>query len=304
MLPAVLLGPLAAFLLWDAVRGGTLFLRDINMVWLPQVETFVHCVSAGSWPLWDPYSGFGRPLLADPRAGVLYPPTWLNLLLPPATAYTVLALGHLVLAGVGLHRLLRHWGVAELPALAAAALVGVQVLAGSPDYCALTLVVSAILSLTGPAAPPLPRRVAALSGALALAAVLSAAQWWPTLDVVLSSARLGQAAAATTWSAHPWTLLELVVPLRWADLPLTTGAMTEILDSKEPWLRSVYLGLASFPLVVAGAFVARLRRRALLVVLVLVLGLLLALGARGPLAPLLTGVPRFPVKALVPVALA
>lgn len=351
-----LLAALAAFLLWDAVRGGTLFLRDINMVWLPQVETFVHCVAGGSWPLWDPYSGFGRPLLADPRVGVLYPPTWLNLLLPPATAYTVLALGHLVLAGVGLHRLMRHWGVTELPALAAAAvwmasgpllslvsmwhhlagaawmpwvvlavdralgaptrrrvaaaavLVAVQVLAGSPDYSALTLLVAVLLGLMGPAGAPVPRRAAVLGAVLALGAVLSAAQWWPTLDVVLRSARRGQeAAAATTWSAHPWTLLELLVPLRWADLPLTNAAVAEILEAKEPWLRSVYLGLASFPLVVAGALSAGPRRRAL--VAVLGLGLLLAIGAHGPLAPVLTGVPglralRFPVKALVPVALA
>ena len=356
MLPAVVLAGLAVFLLWDAVRGGTLFLRDINMVWLPQVETFVQCVAAGSWPLWDPYSGFGRPLLADPRASVLYPPTWLNMLMSPASAYTALSVGHVVLAGVGLRRLLRHWRLPEMPALAgaalsmasgpllslvsmwhhlagaasmpwvvlavdraldepsrrrvasAAALVGVQVLAGSPDYSALTLLVSAIFAMMGPAATPVARRAAVLAGVLALAAVLSAAQWWPTLDVVLRSARRGQPAAqAIAWSAHPWTLLELIVPLRWVDLHLTAGAATEILEDREPWLRSGYLGLASIPLVVAGAVSASRQRRALLAVLGLTL--LLALGSHGPLGPVLTAAPglrslRFPVKALVPFALA
>ena len=59
------------------------------MVWLPQVESFVRGVATGSWPLWDTYSGLGRPLLADPRAEILYPPTWLNLVLRPATYYAL-----------------------------------------------------------------------------------------------------------------------------------------------------------------------------------------------------------------------
>jgi hypothetical protein len=313
-------------------------------------------VTSGSWPLWDPYSGFGRPLFADPRAGLLYPPTWTNLLLPPARAYTVLSLAHVVLGALGVRRLLRHWGVSRAAGLAggalwmasgpflslvpmwhhlagaawmpwvivaveralaapsarrlagAAALVAVQAFAGSPDYSALTLLVAFVLALDGPAPRPWPRRLAVFAGVVGLAGALTAVQWWPTLEVVRRSARGAQeAAAATTWSAHPWTLLELVAPFRWVDLPLVPAAQMEILEAKEPWLRSVYLGLASLPLVAAGAAAAGPRRRALLVVLGL--ALLVALGAHGPLGAALTGLPgvralRFPVKALVPFALA
>jgi hypothetical protein len=32
--------------------GGVYFKRDIHLVWHPQVESFVRCVAAGSWPVW------------------------------------------------------------------------------------------------------------------------------------------------------------------------------------------------------------------------------------------------------------
>ena len=43
----------------------------------------MRAVASGALPLWDPSPAFGQPLLADPGAQVLYPPTWLNLLMRP-----------------------------------------------------------------------------------------------------------------------------------------------------------------------------------------------------------------------------
>lgn len=116
MAVAAFLG-LAAWLLRGAVTGGFLYRRDTNMVWLPLAESFVRCVADGSWPLWDPWSGFGRPLLADPRAEVLYPVTWLNLVLDPATFHTLFSLGHLVFAGLGAWALARRLGASPAAAL-------------------------------------------------------------------------------------------------------------------------------------------------------------------------------------------
>ncbi|HXY38561.1 MAG TPA: hypothetical protein VEQ10_02775, partial [Vicinamibacteria bacterium] len=82
-------------------QGRVLFDRDLALMWQPQVESFVHMVTQGSWPLWDPYVSFGRPLLANPNAQVLYPPTWLNLLVRPERFLTLYVLAHLTLAGVG-----------------------------------------------------------------------------------------------------------------------------------------------------------------------------------------------------------
>jgi hypothetical protein len=51
---------------------------------------FARTIGEGFLPLWDLAIGFGQPLLADPGAQVLYPTTWLTLLLAPWTVYAVL----------------------------------------------------------------------------------------------------------------------------------------------------------------------------------------------------------------------
>ena len=77
----------------EALAGGVFFERDIHLIWVPQIEGFVHAVAGGALPLWDPSPAFGQPLLADPQAQVLYPPTWLNLVLRPWVYYTLYAIG-------------------------------------------------------------------------------------------------------------------------------------------------------------------------------------------------------------------
>ena len=93
------------------VLGRVLFERDIQSYWWAEVETFVGTVAAGRWPVWNPWVTFGQPMLAEPDTQVLYPFTWLNLILPLGAAYTVFVLGHLVLSGFGLFRLARRLGV-------------------------------------------------------------------------------------------------------------------------------------------------------------------------------------------------
>jgi hypothetical protein len=115
--PGLAVGLAAAFLLRRALFAGEApYWRDINMVWLPQVEVFVRTVAAGALPLWDAFTGFGRPLLADPRAEVFYPLTWLNLLLPPAHFYPLFVAVHLMLGGLGAYRLARGLGASRAAA--------------------------------------------------------------------------------------------------------------------------------------------------------------------------------------------
>lgn len=98
------------------------FYRDILGYWVPQVESFVRAIAEGSWLLWDPYMGFGAPMLADANNQAFYPFKWLNLVLSPSTYYKALVLTHTAFAGIGAFRLGRRYGLREWPALAAAGL--------------------------------------------------------------------------------------------------------------------------------------------------------------------------------------
>ncbi|HVQ28765.1 MAG TPA: YfhO family protein, partial [Vicinamibacteria bacterium] len=97
------------------------FQRDIHSYWYPHIEVFVRAVAEGSWPLWNPYVGFGTPLLADPNFQLAYPPTWLNLVLPPAVYYKAFVIVHCWMAGVGLFLLSRRLGLSTPAALLAGA---------------------------------------------------------------------------------------------------------------------------------------------------------------------------------------
>jgi hypothetical protein len=56
---------------------------------------------AGRLPLWNPYNASGEPWLANPQTGVFYPPAWLFLVMPFATAYMLYLLAHVILLGWG-----------------------------------------------------------------------------------------------------------------------------------------------------------------------------------------------------------
>jgi hypothetical protein len=98
----------------ETVFGGRqFFYRDLALQWHPQVEALVQAVGSGSWPLWNLYVSFGQPLLANPNNEVLYPLTWLNLLMTAWTFYAFYVVFHLVLAGVGTYALGRHLGLSR-----------------------------------------------------------------------------------------------------------------------------------------------------------------------------------------------
>ena len=119
---AVAIAALALALYPDAVfRGRAFYERDVHLVWHAQVEAFVRAVLSGSWPVWNPYLSFGHPMLANPHTQVLYPFTWLNLILRPTTFYTVFVVAHTAFAGWGLFLLARRLGLSTPAAWVAAA---------------------------------------------------------------------------------------------------------------------------------------------------------------------------------------
>ncbi|SVD87653.1 uncharacterized protein METZ01_LOCUS440507, partial [marine metagenome] len=77
-IPAVTIASIIIIVLWKLVftnlilaRGDTLYY--IYPYWEHRARTFL----SGQIPLWNPYIFMGSPFLANPQAGVLYPPNWL-----------------------------------------------------------------------------------------------------------------------------------------------------------------------------------------------------------------------------------
>ena len=85
--------------------------RDIHAYWWAHAEVLRRAVAEGSWPLWNPWEGFGAPLLADASFQLAYPPTWLAFLLEPAVRFKALTIGHCLLAALGACALARRLGL-------------------------------------------------------------------------------------------------------------------------------------------------------------------------------------------------
>jgi hypothetical protein len=102
----VLLSVLAITLFLPALLEREVFtLRDHFDYFQPLRFFTAQELSGGRLPLWNPYSASGEPWLANPQTGVFYPPSWLFLVLPFATAYMLFLLLHLVVLGCGAYLL-------------------------------------------------------------------------------------------------------------------------------------------------------------------------------------------------------
>jgi hypothetical protein len=352
-----------AAILHPLLAGRILFERDILTYWYEEVEVFAQTVAAGSWPVWDPWVCFGQPFLGNPETQVLYPFTWLNLIVAPAFVHTAFVLSHLVFSGLGMLLLARRFGVgtggsflaaaawtasgpflsfvsvwhhfagaswipwailaaercfaARAPrraVVAWAAVIGVQALAGSADMAIMSGLLTAVLMaqrhLAGPGVSlrGKARLVAAAGAALLLGIGLSAALWLPTFDIARRSARWGLPSVAREyWSLHPLLLGQVGLPVFLVDLPIRPEWRGMLFEGREPFLESVYLGLATLGLV-AAALVAR-RGNAEFLAALAVLATAAALGrytfVYGVLVSTVPGVSflRYPQKAMIVTAL-
>jgi hypothetical protein len=348
----------------SVLEGGVFYKRDVHLIWHAQTEGFVRAVASGAFPLWDPSPAFGQPLLADPAQQVLYPPTWLNLVLPPWVDYTVYAFGHVLLSGLAFLALARRFGLSAGAALAGAAAwvlsgpflslvdlwhhfagaswipavflgaeraierrgrrdvlllalaIGLQVLAGSADVCAMTLAALAawvaIVHVDGRRWRESLPLLAGGALALAVGALLSSGLWLAALDVASRSSRRELAEAVRTyWSAHPAALLETLLAGVPGRLPLHPPVRAALFEGREPFLASLYLGLPAAGLAAAAFAVPGVGGRRRFALAAVGLGAAaLALGRHAPLYDLVTAlvpplrVLRYPVKAMVLAAFA
>ena len=87
--------------------GTVYFERDVQLMWLTHARAFVEAVRLGEWPTWNPWIALGQPLWADANTQVLYPPTWLLLILAPWRYYVLFVVAHMLLAAAGAYALSR-----------------------------------------------------------------------------------------------------------------------------------------------------------------------------------------------------
>jgi len=102
-----LLAPIAVFGT-ALLRGSLIAPNDAWHDYLPWHIVAAHIWRTGRIPLWDPYVFSGFPLLAIGQAGVLYPPTWLFVVLPFGVANNLYVIAHFCIAGLGARALARR----------------------------------------------------------------------------------------------------------------------------------------------------------------------------------------------------
>ncbi len=111
--PGRLAGLIALFLfaLYPGVILGThsFFFHDYGLFTYPVAyyahESFWH----GQVPLWNPLNNCGVPFLAQWNTSVCYPLSLIYMVFPLPWSLNIFCLGHLVLAGVGMHLLAYRW---------------------------------------------------------------------------------------------------------------------------------------------------------------------------------------------------
>ncbi len=110
LLPGVMLAPV-----WRNAGLGAA--EDDILYYFPMRSLFGEMVRSGTGPWFNPWTGLGRPFMADPQTAVWYPATWLFAVLPPLQAYPISLWVHYSLALWGMYRLLRGLGLEARAAL-------------------------------------------------------------------------------------------------------------------------------------------------------------------------------------------
>lgn len=281
-------------------------------------------ISEGRLPFWNPYVMLGVPHAANPQAALFYPAAVLGFLLPVMTALVWDQILHLLWAGLGAFLLARSARLPRAPAAALAAayalspflvyrvtagiptllaalswapwawlawlggsasllaaVFALQFFSGHPQFLLVNAVGMGAWSLSNLRHGTRPHFLTlglGACGALALAAV----QWLPTLELLRGSNRSGWPAQfMAAYSLRPADVLIWLSPGAFGT-PLDggwDGAVSVFYESGGVWFGCAILALAVIGL--------RFGRARLGPVLLAVLGVVLALGANGPLGPLL-----------------
>jgi hypothetical protein len=172
---------------------------DFFSYYRPNAEYAFTRLHQGEMPLWNPHQGLGQPFLATLQTGVLYPPNWLHLALPPQRAFAWLACLHIVLATLLAGALASSLGAGAVGSVAAGLLYASSVQIWSSAFTPPTLYTAAwapgvLFAVERAIARPGTGRATALACALALQILAG----WPYAVVMtaLAAGILGLASLA------------------------------------------------------------------------------------------------------------
>ncbi len=139
--------------------------------------------------------------------------------------------------------------------------LALQILGGAPEIVLMTLALMASWSLREIFHAPRTslRQASALGAAVMVASLLLAFQILPTAEAIGQSSRGAglDYRVIRSWSLDPRSLLKLVLPR--FERPDEIAAGLASFESTEPWLYTIYLGIVTIPLVLAGVAAARER---------------------------------------------
>lgn len=93
---------------------------DLHIELIPTLQYGFQVLRSGGFPLWNPYQYCGEPFLAVPYAGILYPPQWIFTIVSAPVGIEVMFVCHMVLGGLGMWALSRHFGASRMGGLCAA----------------------------------------------------------------------------------------------------------------------------------------------------------------------------------------
>ncbi|HSR54448.1 MAG TPA: hypothetical protein VLV83_26785 [Acidobacteriota bacterium] len=99
---------------------------DLLHQFYPWARFYRESLLNGQLPLWDPHSYLGTPFWANPQAAVLFPGTWLHLLMPPQHSFTLLFMLKAALGLIGMFVWLRRTGLPVPAAFLGASVFGLS----------------------------------------------------------------------------------------------------------------------------------------------------------------------------------
>jgi hypothetical protein len=99
------------------VQPGNPLLSDAAFLFQPWLIYAAGEIGQGRIPLWNPHVFAGSPFFANPQSALLFPLTWIALLLPLAPALTLIAVAKVASAGIAMYAFLRVRALHPLAAL-------------------------------------------------------------------------------------------------------------------------------------------------------------------------------------------